>query len=200
MANISAWRRPFRVRGRPSRMASRRDAATPSYDPLTPPGAHEHVWLLNDKLLSLPKFRLGGLYSSANSAFTTAAFALPASGLFLNVDASFHGKWKGSGPATGTPLGCDESCNAYVMVGMMRATAADDGEKEGDAKSYVNGMEPENCILRNVNSTHVPLAWTPSPGEGGAGGRAAALPPAGTYVRLRIFFRDATVYAVDINA
>lgn len=44
-----------------------------------------------------------------------------------------------------------------------------------------------NCVLMNVTGLRVPLTWTGTP---------PAVPEPGMLVRLRIFFRDATIYAL----
>ena len=53
----------------------------------------------------------------------------------------------------------------------------------------VPGYERNKCVLLNVDGIRVPLEWTGTHGQ----------PPAGTRVKLRIFFRDATVYAFGLG-
>ena len=101
--------------------------------------------------------------------------------LVLNAKALYHGEWAGKGAST---LGCDEACQAYIMVGMLRSEQGRSKKSE-----YIAGFEPEKCTFRNVDDVALPLRWEDSP----------QLPPTGTVVRLRIFFRDATIFAVDFN-
>eukprot|EP01045_Picozoa_sp_COSAG04_P003524 COSAG04_NODE_144_length_22941_cov_54.823614_10_plen_65_part_00 len=47
------------------------------------------------------------------------------------------------------------------------------------------GFERDKCVLMNVDGLKLPLQWTGNP----------APPAAGTRVRLRFSFRDATLFA-----
>ena len=119
---------------------------------------------------TLPLYRVAGIYAPANGEFSSRPFALPAGGaqgLWLNADAA----WKGN-LVTG---GCDEGCAAYIMVELL--TAADG--------RTVPGFERSKCVLMNTGGLQLPLRWQGAP----------AAPPAGTQVRLRFYFRDATIYA-----
>ena len=109
--------------------------------------------------------------------------------LWINADV----QW-GSLLPTG---GCDEGCAAYVMVELISVTT----------NSVIPGYEKEKCVLLNITGTRIPLVWEGgvdtagrSVGVGGGtgpsgvdGGRAAdeAVP-----VQARVYFRDATVYAI----
>ena len=120
-------------------------------------------------MFQLPLYRLSGLYAPANGEVSTALFALPTAGidgLWLNAAAG----WKG-GLVTG---GCDESCAAYVMVELQDSSAR-----------VWPGFERSKCMFMNVDAAELPLRWSGQPKP----------PPAGTMVRLRFFFRDATIYA-----
>lgn len=51
----------------------------------------------------------------------------------------------------------------------------------------VPGYERAKCTMMNVDGLRVPIAWK--------GALPAAAPKAGAQVRLRFYFRDATIYA-----
>jgi hypothetical protein len=125
----------------------------------------------------LPLHRLAGLYAPANGVFSTPAFALPAGGggLWLNADA----RW-GAPLATG---GCDEGCAGYVFCELV--DAATGAAVPGFGRGAFD-------VLMNTSGTQIPLAW-----RAPAAARAAA---AGQAVRLRVHFRDAIIYAFGVDA
>lgn len=89
----------------------------------------------------------------------------------------------------------------YIMVELR--SAVDD--------AVVPGYERSGCVLLNVNGLRLPLRWGGSGAVAGANygdGSAVATPqaptpavppPAGSKVFLRIFFRDATIFAFGIS-
>ena len=97
--------------------------------------------------------------------------------LWINAAA----KWKGH-EVTG---GCDEGCDACVFVAVL--DAATGAEVEG------YGMK-DVVAMADVDGLRLVLQWK---GSGSAVVNSTAL--AGRQVRLRIYFRDATVFAVGAN-
>jgi hypothetical protein len=89
-------------------------------------------------------------------------------GLWINADV----RWKGE-LVTG---GCDEGCAAYVMIELQDATTG----------TVIPGYERGRCTMMNLDSLGIPITWEGSPKE----------PATGAMVRLRFFFRDATIYAL----
>ena len=135
------------------------------------------------------RYRLAGVYAPANGEFSTKPFAVPSAAegglgrLWLNAAAAWAGNL-----VTG---GCDEGCDAYIMVELQ--TAADG--------RVVPGFERKKCVLLNVDGVRLPLRWK-APGAGAtatvADGVEQGPPSAGTKVQLRIFFRDATIFAFGV--
>ena len=77
----------------------------------------------------------------------------------------------------------------------------------------VPGFEREKCVFMNVDEIRLPLRWQGS-GQGAAAAAARSTtavaaanstndspppPSAGTKVQLRLFFRDATIYAFGLS-
>jgi hypothetical protein len=149
--------------------------------------------------------------SESAGEFSTKPFSVPTDAegsltkLWLNAAAA----WKGN-IVTG---GCDEGCAAYIMVELRSAS---DG-------AVVPGYERSKCVLLNVDGLRLPLKWSDGETTNGtkssgsdddndddddddddAEGSAAAVvgaatpPPAGSEVFLRIYFRDATIYAFGV--
>jgi hypothetical protein len=172
-----AWSRPFREN------VGNRAGITPVGELLTSGGMlfrGHHVWLgsaINGagSLLGLPALRLAGFYSLANSEFSTSAFTMPAKALWMNADAHWTVPPHAPLGKDGLPVTCDEGCAAYVMVALHDASGAS-----------VPGYEKEGCIFTHVDGTRLPLSW------GGKTGSALA----GRSVFLRVYYRDATIYAV----
>ena len=118
---------------------------------------------MNEQLLTMPRGRIGGLFSPANSRVVTRAFAMPAGTLYLNgesflglllldvlcgslslllsADASFH---RNANEHSGV-FGCDMACQAYIQVGVV---------SEG-----MGAMGDDSCVvqIRDVDSTRIPL-------------------------------------------
>ena len=194
-AELRGWTRPFRR----TRVAPR-DALL-SVGPITLDG--QLVWPSTTDtapdgaggipLYSVPENRVAGLYAPANGEFSTAVFPWPSSGILtLNVDAH----WEQPG---GT---CDEKCQAYVMVAVLDAAA---GDSDGTV-SVMPGYAEENCVLVNINATKHRLEWKappqgsqpppPPPPQPQSQNRRDDGIPAGTPVRLRFYFRDATLFGL----
>jgi hypothetical protein len=114
--------------------------------------------------------------------------------VWLDVDASW---WNHSIPGAIQPRAhCDQGCQAYVLAELL----------DGETGAAIAGYEKEKCILRNVEGSRLPLRWVTGDAgargdtgtkrgvRGGAAG-AAQHPQEGQAVRLRLYFRAATVYA-----
>eukprot|EP00041_Stephanoeca_diplocostata_P018511 m.387735 g.387735 ORF g.387735 m.387735 type:complete len:261 (+) comp21036_c0_seq3:1387-2169(+) len=171
IATLSSWKRPFRQQ----RVAPRDFLLRVGPVTWSPPVPHEggdtnayHVWLEEGQLWGVPQHRLAGLYAPANGEFNSAVFAWPANGLTLNADVHWESDGMGS---------CDEKCQAYVMVEVYDAST----------NVVLSGYEKANCVLMNVNAVDLPLSWDPS----------AQPVTQGTLVFVRIYFRDATIYALN---
>ena len=69
-----------------------------------------------------------------------------------------------------------EGCQAYLMVEM----------RDADGRAVVGGRSRDKCVMLDVDDTQLPLKW-----------ENVSEPVAlGTRVTLRIYFRDATIFAV----
>ena len=137
---------------------------------LSPSFPGMHLWLENSSIWGIGQFRIGGVYAPANGEFDSMPFASSAvPGLWLNADARWH--------EDAVAHGCDEGCAAYVMVALFAAS---------DTAEPLAGYEQEHCLLMNVEGPRLPLRWT-------GGGAKAPLP---AEVLVRIYFRDATIWAL----
>ena len=76
---------------------------------------------------------------------------------------------------------CDIGCQAYIMA-----------ELQDEAGAPLAGFERRQSVMMNVNGTRLPLLWN----ETSAQEKQAAI---GKRVRLRLFFRDATIFAIGSN-
>lgn len=94
------------------------------------------------------------------------------------MNADVHWTWPPHAPLDkdGRPLTCDEGCAAYLMVALHDAATG----------KVVAGYEKEQLVFTDVDGTRLPLDW-----KGKTGSELA-----GKTVYLRIFYRDATVFAV----
>eukprot|EP00041_Stephanoeca_diplocostata_P038948 m.1570885 g.1570885 ORF g.1570885 m.1570885 type:complete len:568 (-) comp25301_c0_seq53:1950-3653(-) len=172
VANMSEWRRSYK------------DTHAVSHDiwlmaqPVTT--TTQHVWVDSGKVFALDLYRLAGIYSPGNGEFSTLQFSMPstADALWVNADV----RWQG-GNYVG---GADEGRQAYLMVALTRVTTSADGT---EVVEQVPGYEPENCIITNTTGLQIPLLWNTT----------AAPPPTGTTVQLRLYFRDAYVYAIGAS-
>ena len=72
-----------------------------------------------------------------------------------------------------------------IAASILQVTTALDGTT---VATQVPGYEPEHRIITNTTGLQIPIAWTTVP--------PAPAVKVGTQVQLRIYFRDATVYAV----
>ena len=59
---------------------------------------------------------------------------------------------------------------------------------DGKSGAVLPGYEERRCVMMNVNATRLMLAWN--------GSKPLHEQHAGESVRLRVFYRDATVFAV----
>ena len=73
---------------------------------------------------------------------------------------------------------CDIGCQAYIQA-----------ELQDEGGAPLAGFERRSSVMMDVNGTRVPLRWNSTTAQQ----RQAAV---GKRVRLRLFFRDATIYAV----
>ena len=137
----------------------------------------QHVWVDSGNIFALDLYRLAGIFSPGNGEISTPGFAMPATKLWINAAAL----WEGGNYVGGS----DEGRQAYLMVGLHEVTTALDGTT---TSKQVPGYEPEHCIITNTTGLQIPIAWTTVP--------PAPAVQVGTQVQLRIYFRDATVYAV----
>jgi len=130
-----------------------------------------HIWVDNGKVWGLHLYRMSGIYTSSNAEFSTQPFQMPNEPLWVNAQILWHG-----GNHVGEPEGCDEGCAAYLMAELRDAVTG----------KAIPGHERGNCIIMNKDGLRLPLTWntTVSP------------PVPGTLVQFRLFFRDATVYAI----
>ena len=100
----------------------------------------------------------------------------------IDVKAVWHGRLE-----TG---GCDEGCNAYVFVELQDA---------GTGHAIAGYTRYEFDTMLDVDGTTLPLRWgkVPTDPQAKAAVAAGKAYMAGGQVRLRVFFRDATVYALN---
>jgi hypothetical protein len=129
------------------------------------------------QVFSLPQLRIGGIYAPANGEFSTQAFRIPSTPLWVNVVA----QWFGGLPSHHGGGGCDEGCNAYFFCAVL------DAESGEELPGY--GVN-ETVVRMDVDALRLPLQWRRG------NGTADTSPLAGRRVRLRLYFRDAAVYAV----
>jgi hypothetical protein len=132
-----------------------------------------HIWYNKQTraMLGLPAYRFAGYKSMANAEFSTHIFELPPRSLWINADMSWIetdlGAWSGS-----------ESRAAYLMVAALDA----------DSGKVLPGYEHERCVMMNVSGTQLQLEWN--------GSAPLHTQHAGQRVRLRMFYRDASIFAV----
>ena len=195
--DVAGWRRPYR-----KTHAAPHDAFL-----MAPPIPFRErlLWLGSTGVAySLPLYQIAGIYAPANGEFNTGVFRYPATGLYVNAKAT----WKG-GTVTGgcgeshsallrnlaLTAGCawlDEGCNAYIFAELIDASTG---------KALVGHTRAEAIPMMNVSGTKLPLRWCSA--DGSKLGKpppcvpgTAGCPLAGAAVQLRLFFRDATVFAV----
>ena len=191
--DVAGWRRPCRetaaaprdawLMAQPATLQDVAASAEGQQDSAVQ-GLGRHVWVGNGQVYTLPLFRVAGLYAPANAEFSTPPFRTPnalmasgagggdGAGLVINADA----RW-GRALRTG---GCDEGCAAYIMAEL----------RDAQTGRALPGFERNSSIpILNATGTQLPLLWQRS-------STAAMALRAGTNVTLRVFFRDATVYAV----
>ena len=180
---VSDWRRPVESRW----MAAAPPGPTSSMmmaAPVTSSDGQSHVWIDTEVVYTLPLFRLAGLWSPTNAEVSSAPFSLPPGvQLWINADAKWAGlTWSSSYDGS---TACDVGCAAYVMAEMRYAN--------GPLKdTVVPGHERSGCVLQNVDGLKLPLQWSGAP----------PYKPASRFekVYLRLFFRDATIFAIGGDA
>lgn len=168
-ADTAGWRRPYR-----DTHAAPLDAFL-----MAPPVAvgDELVWLGSTGLAyTLPMYRIAGIYAPANGEFNTDVFVAAASPVWVNAAAVWHNKL-----VTG---GCDEGCAAYLFAAVL----------DGDTGEAIEGYRVQDAVvMKNVDGQRLELQWR---GRGGAVATTAAL--SGKRLKLRLYFRDAIVYAIGV--
>jgi len=178
--DLSGWRRPF--------------FDTPAFPhdvwAMAQPVQYNNTWIWVDNGLvwGLPQNRLAGLSSLSNAEFSTAPFTMEAdalSSLWLDAD-SLWGQKKQFGDVDWCKGGCngvggsDEGRQAYIMAELLDA----------DNSKAIPGFEKEKCVLMNT-SGKTPLRWAKDIAQL----KQLEQTVAGKSVRLRFYFRDATLYA-----
>ena len=178
-ADTKGWRRPFRLTH-----AAPHDAFLMA-QPANIDGMM--LWVGIGKVYTLSQHRLAGIYAPANGEFASPAFALPAGatpgrpGIFLNAAARWHGLLE-----TGA---CDEGCNAYIFAELTDAVTG----------VVLPGYGRDRfSTLTDVDGTALELRWAKPPSDGAGAASSTAANATGS-VRLRLFFRDATIYSVRIG-
>ena len=166
----------------------------------------KHVFVgSNAQVLSVPQYRISGLYSYSNAEVVTPAVTVPSSGggggggrpIALNANATWAGRL-----VTG---GCDEGCAAYIFVEVLDAAS----------NVTIEGFDRYNfSTLMAVDGGELPLRWgnntsTSTSSDGATSeGAGTHLPSvvrnttllAGRQVRFRFGFRDATIYALVLES
>lgn len=172
-ADTRGWRRPYR-----RTHAAPRDAFL-----MAPPVAHgdELLWVGSvGSVFTLPLYRIAGIFAPANGEFSTPAFTVPKTPMWLNADAPWHSKLR---TVYDGVQGCDEGCAAYVFATVLDAATGHELAGYGVGQAIV---------MTNTSGLRLPLRWHATGGNGTVDTAAIV----GRSVRLRLYFRDATVYAV----
>lgn len=160
---VGEWRRPFRL-----------DHAAPSGLALMGQPVllgNQHIFFSAGQTLAVPAYRLAGIYSPSNAAFSSPPFALPhtPSDLVVNVAAAW-----GARLVTGA---CDSGCAAYLYAELI---------DPGTQQPFPGFDKTAFRLIMNQDGV-LPLLWD-------AGQHPA--PPPGTSVQVRFYFRDAVVYSL----
>ena len=178
-ADTSSWRRPYR----------RTHSAPHDAWLMAPPVSFKDellVWVgSTGKVYTLPSYRIAGVYAPANGEASTPVIAsLPATkALWVNADV----KWKGR-EVTG---GCDEGCDSYLFAALL----------DGESGAEIPGFGVIDAVaMTDVDGLKMVMQWkrTSSGEEGGEEGVTFVNTTAlgGKSVRVRMYFRDAMVYAI----
>jgi|EP01049_Picozoa_sp_SAG25_P012304 hypothetical protein len=144
---------------------------------MAPPVEHEEqmLWVGSGTVYTLPSLRLAGIYAPANGEFSSLAFTMPAEPLWVNANVSWHGQLRTTYDGI---RGCDEGCAAYLYAAVL------DADTGMELPGF--GVEQTRAMM-NVDGARLPLRWR--------GGRDSSSLE-GRRVRVRIYFRDAYVYAL----
>lgn len=167
-ADVPSWRRPASLRGVKAAPTDEVMYAQPVTF------ADQHLWVGQAGVIGLPLYRLVGMRARSNAVAETLPFAWPGA-LWLNVAAGWYGYRKEATSLAERQRGCNEGCAAYVMAELLDAATG----------HVLAGYERSRKVYHDVDSTHLKLEWP-----------AAAPIARGAAVRLRLFFRDATIYAI----
>ena len=103
----------------------------------------------------------------------------PRTPLWVNANVSWHAHLNTTYDGV---RGCDEGCAAYLFAAVL------DADSGLEIAGYgVNETRP----LMGVDGLQLVLQW-----NGPAGGAVDTTPLVGRRVRIRLYFRDATIYAL----
>ena len=145
------------------------------------------LWVGSGHVWGVPKFRLAGLNTVSNAEFTTATFSWPTkpSSLWVNADASW-----GEKPELSTKDWCPGGCNGVGGSDEARAAYLMFELLDAENSKTIPGFEQNRSLITNASGPRLPITWANK--EGGV------LVP-GTPVKLRVYMRDATVYAIGAH-
>lgn len=142
------------------------------------PYQDELVWVgSTGSVFTVPMYRIAGPYAPANGEFSTRTFLMPHEPMWVNVDARWHGRLNNSYLGGG----CDEGCAAYFYANVLDADTGKEIPEYG-----VDHAQP----AMDVDLLQMQLQLR------GKGDVITTSGLSGPHVRLRIHFRDATVFAV----
>ena len=149
-----------------------------------------YVWVDNGMIWAVPQNRLAGVSSVSNAEFSTTPFALPADKqLWLEADVLWGQKQTEFGKQDWCPGGCngvggsDEARSAYIMAEVLDDTTS----------KVIPGFEKEKCVLMNQTGT-LKLMWSSVVQTNALQRKHRA-----KTVRLRFYFREATLYATGFD-
>ena len=155
--------------------------------------ADSMVWVgSTGRVYTLPMHRIAGLYAPANGEISTPVFTMPSMPMNANADVRWHGMLNTTYDGT---RGCDEGCAAYLFAAVLDASTGKEIPGYG-----VN----ESNVQMNVDGLNLPLLWQKKNNASEYSVRSSnnvnnlvgTTALAGRRVRLRLYFRDSTIYAV----
>ena len=140
------------------------------------PHAEQLLWVgSTGSVYTLPMYRIAGIYAPANGEFSSPVLTVPTEPLWVNANVSWHGQLKTTFEGV---RGCDEGCAAYLYAAVLDAASGEELEGFGVAQTVP---------MMDVDGQRLPLRWK-------NGRDTASL--VGKRVRVRLYFRDAYVYAL----
>jgi hypothetical protein len=123
----------------------------------------EMLFWLTGQVWGLPEYRLAAIGARSNAEFSSAAFSMPDRTLLLNAS---------------VPGGHGLFNQAYLQV-----------ELRDERNKVIPGYEPDQCLLRSIDDTRIPLRWGDKTGKEFTGKK----------VSLRFHLRSARIYALVIE-